>query len=351
MRLYTVLITLAALGWAGPAAGSAPASGKAGDGPAWTEVVVAGVKARARASTTLRGPKDRYAVKNLFDGELATAWVEGAEGDGEGEWVELEFAAPTRIDGYLIAPGYGKSAEVFRDNQVPRRVRIEADGAELAVHDIRYAQTLDGEFPDSELWGPRVVVLPKPITVKWLRLTVLEVVPWTRARYRDLAISEWMPILEGKKALAPYQWDGLVQFTVELLRGLRSGAFADRHLAPDLEIREPKDPDQRPDFIGGVQQLAFSRPDETPRQSFEGMASEKLLGGVVSASSWKGGWLLMSERLSQIGSERVGVLELFAYMHVSNPVLDPPPRVRELGAIVSPPIRRGAYLPSLHDRR
>jgi hypothetical protein len=350
MRLYTVLITLAALGWAGPAAGSAPASGKAGDGPAWTEVVVAGVKARARASTTLRGPKDRYGVKNLFDGELATAWVEGAEGDGEGEWVELEFAAPTRIDGYLIAPGYGKSAEVFRDNQVPRRVRIEADGAELAVHDIRYAQTLDGQLSDSDLWGPRVVVLPKPITASRLRLTILEVVRRTRARYRDLAISEWMPILAGKGVVAPVPWEALVSFEVELLRGLRSGAFADRHLAPELVIREPKDPGQHPEFNGGVQEYTVSRPDETTRRGYERFVSEALLGGAVVATRWKGGWLLVSERVGQIGSERVAVLESFAFLRVSDPVLAPPPRVLELGTIQSPPRWHGDRLPDLPDR-
>lgn len=57
----------------------------------------------------------KYGVHNLFDGDSATAWVEGADGPGRGEWVMFSVGQelPAVI---MIRNGYQKSADLFKNN-------------------------------------------------------------------------------------------------------------------------------------------------------------------------------------------------------------------------------------------
>lgn len=57
----------------------------------------------------------KYGVHNLFDGDSATAWVEGTEGPGRGEW--LMFSAGQELPAaIMIRNGYQKSASLFKGN-------------------------------------------------------------------------------------------------------------------------------------------------------------------------------------------------------------------------------------------
>jgi hypothetical protein len=60
----------------------------------------------------------------MFDGDLATAWAEGAPGDGEGEWIEITLSGYNVMDICLLG-GYAKSAETFRANGRPARIGWE----------------------------------------------------------------------------------------------------------------------------------------------------------------------------------------------------------------------------------
>lgn len=57
----------------------------------------------------------KYGVHNLFDGDSATAWVEGTDGPGIGEWVIFSVGQelPAVI---MIRNGYQKSANLFKRN-------------------------------------------------------------------------------------------------------------------------------------------------------------------------------------------------------------------------------------------
>ncbi|MBN2424979.1 MAG: hypothetical protein JXR46_11605 [Calditrichaceae bacterium] len=64
----------------------------------------------------------KYGVQNLFDGNIATAWVEGAEGDGIGEAVFM--ALPDECDSIKIFSGYGKSEYVFKNNGRVKKLKL-----------------------------------------------------------------------------------------------------------------------------------------------------------------------------------------------------------------------------------
>ena len=60
---------------------------------------------------------EKYAADNAHDFSIVTAWVEGVEGNGEGEYIKYAFPGTCpRITTVLIHNGYVKNWDVWRDN-------------------------------------------------------------------------------------------------------------------------------------------------------------------------------------------------------------------------------------------
>ena len=60
---------------------------------------------------------DRYAAEKAHDFSIVTAWVEGVEGNGVGEYIKYAFPGTCpRITTVLIHNGYVKNWDVWRDN-------------------------------------------------------------------------------------------------------------------------------------------------------------------------------------------------------------------------------------------
>lgn len=68
---------------------------------------------------------ERYSSKNMFDGSLNTAWVEGVKGIGKREWIEVEFTKGINLGAICIANGYLKSDSVYKNNGKIKNVMIE----------------------------------------------------------------------------------------------------------------------------------------------------------------------------------------------------------------------------------
>lgn len=65
----------------------------------------------------------KYTIINLFDKDPTTAWVEGAQGYGEGEmlFIGLGDELPEKM---LISNGYQKSESIYKSNSRPKTIRI-----------------------------------------------------------------------------------------------------------------------------------------------------------------------------------------------------------------------------------
>lgn len=65
-----------------------------------------------------------YKSANICDGKTETAWVEGAKGNGVGEWIKIQLDAEKRSPSSTpfsvfevgIIPGYSKSEKTWREN-------------------------------------------------------------------------------------------------------------------------------------------------------------------------------------------------------------------------------------------
>ncbi|MBC8103644.1 MAG: hypothetical protein H7Z41_13790 [Cytophagales bacterium] len=141
----------------------------------------------ARASSALPGSGTAYGAKNAFDGKVPTAWIEGADGDGVGQWVEYtlrdrsELSQNPSVNALAIFNGYRKSRDLWRKNGRVRRLRMSVNGkpwGEIALVDSFAYQ--------------KVNVKPFPIPSKRrsvvVRFTIASVYRGTT--YRDTALSE-----------------------------------------------------------------------------------------------------------------------------------------------------------------
>jgi hypothetical protein len=196
-----------------------------------------------------------------MDGDVTTAWAEGAVGDGEGEWVEIEFPDTASIDGFILHPGYLKSEQTFVENAVPQRIGLIINDTVHMEYLITYALALhvseDEEDPEAERevvrgmgcyhtadrqnFGPRVVLFQRAQHSGSLQLRIAEGLSGSRSH--DLYISEWSVLFSGEAAHSP----GLDARIVEVLRALRndlnSVGLTPNAAAEDLRRKYvPRDP-------------------------------------------------------------------------------------------------------------
>jgi hypothetical protein len=142
---------------------------------------------RVTASSHLKAQgRFNYLPKNAHDFDHESAWVEGAQGQGIGEWIEYEFAgACPRVTGVKILAGYVKSKTAYESNSRPKYIKVYYRSKPICILDLQDVRGMQ-EF-DLEKFGPfGYHDSEKPA---WrLRFEIIDVYPGTK--YQDTAISE-----------------------------------------------------------------------------------------------------------------------------------------------------------------
>jgi len=109
-----------------------------------------------------------YEPENAIDGQNDTTWR--VDGDGVGDWLELDFDAEVSVSKVGIIPGYDKidaadGTDRFAQNRVVKKARLEfSDGSSVSAE---FAQQRDMQF----------VELPKPIRTHSIRIVIEETYP------------------------------------------------------------------------------------------------------------------------------------------------------------------------------
>ncbi len=161
----------------------APESGEVLPGCSWYcgEVIP-----EISASSHLEG--NDYIPKKAHDFDFKTAWVEGARGNGKGEFLEYRFELPPNLEKpddfgvnkLIIINGYRKSEALWKANGRVRTLKMYLNGVEtLLIHlsDTFHPQTV--EFPH---------VLLRPGTETVFKFEIVDV--YAGSKYQDVAISE-----------------------------------------------------------------------------------------------------------------------------------------------------------------
>lgn len=117
-----------------------------------------------------------YDATNLGDGKIASAWFEGVDGSGLGEWVMADFGGDKTISTFTIWGGYGYSKTYWGHYNRPKIVSVEfSDGSKQ-------------EFTLQDAFAGEVVTLPSPKTTSSMRFRVKTV--YSSDAVNDTPISE-----------------------------------------------------------------------------------------------------------------------------------------------------------------
>ncbi len=120
-----------------------------------------------------------YTPNCAMDGNIGTAWVEGAAHDGEGEWIRIQSATntPLQLAAITLNLGYCKTPELLEANGIPTTLLVEGDNG------FREEFQLYGPLDDSE-----TIQFSRPLHSSWVTVTIVETRPGTQ--HHDTAISE-----------------------------------------------------------------------------------------------------------------------------------------------------------------
>ncbi|WP_197424476.1 NADase-type glycan-binding domain-containing protein [Bradyrhizobium yuanmingense] len=117
-----------------------------------------------------------YGAANLFDASTGTAWVEGASGNGVGEWITIEFETVRRVRSIHVQNGYQKSRDIFAKNNRVRQIRVLFSGGE--------SQT----FVLDDKLSAQLLTLRPPVSAHWMQFIIDDV--WAGNKYTDTAITK-----------------------------------------------------------------------------------------------------------------------------------------------------------------
>jgi hypothetical protein len=144
-----------------------------------------------------------YGPEHATDRDAATAWCEGKQGDGAGEWIEVRVEPALKrckLEGFALVPGYAKSQATWTGNNRLQSFRIGTCGSigGEVVTLVRDGKDSRGKRTATHLqlsdWFDRSALLVRTSTVELgtcVRLTILSVVKGTAD---DTCISELRPV-------------------------------------------------------------------------------------------------------------------------------------------------------------
>lgn len=144
-----------------------------------------GEVASMKASSSLPGG---YSPRMAHDFSITTAWVEGAEGDGVGEYLQYTFKGNCpRITKVQILNGYVKSESTWRNNGRVKKLLMYYNHKPYAVLNLEDSRSL--QIFDVGVLGFRESFIETGEPETWtLTFEILEVYPGEK--YQDTAISD-----------------------------------------------------------------------------------------------------------------------------------------------------------------
>jgi hypothetical protein len=139
------------------------------------------LKARsASASRANPGPKKKpqaWAAASAIDGDRQTAWIPGGKKGGVGEWLQLDFAAPTVVGSLqLIATCPGND---WRASPRVKKVKIrfpDGPAQEETLADVQASQS---------------IILKRKEPVRWIRVELAEL--YKGSKWVDACLTEVVP--------------------------------------------------------------------------------------------------------------------------------------------------------------
>ena len=133
------------------------------------------------SSMRLAVQANTYYASNAIDGKRTTAWIEGADGPGLGEWIRFDFDREITLHRILWQPGYFKSPMIWSQNN--RLATVTAEFSDGSSREINFADRMESQKTDVG-----------SVRTRWVRFVIKSVYYGTDP---DTALSEvafeWEP--------------------------------------------------------------------------------------------------------------------------------------------------------------
>ena len=114
------------------------------------------------SSVRLALQANTYYAANAIDGKRTTAWIEGVDGPGLGEWIRFDFDREINVHRILIQPGYFKSPQIWGENN--RLASITAQFSDGTSRELKFADTMESQKIDVG-----------SIRIRWVKLVIKSV--------------------------------------------------------------------------------------------------------------------------------------------------------------------------------
>jgi hypothetical protein len=122
-----------------------------------------------------------YGPENSIDNNKKTAWIEGVDGPGIGEWLRFDFGREINLHRIVILPGYFKSQDIWAENN------------RLAAATLQFSDGNSQRFTFPDRMERRSLDVGA-VKTRWVRLVIDDVYTGTDP---DTAVSEvtfeWEP--------------------------------------------------------------------------------------------------------------------------------------------------------------
>ncbi len=133
------------------------------------------------SSNRLAVQSNTYYPSNAIDGKKATAWIEGVDGPGIGEWIRFDFDREITLHRILWQPGYFKSPMIWSENN--RLASVTAEFSDGTSRTLNFTDQMESQKTDIG-----------SVRTKWVRFVIKSVYYGTDP---DTALSEvafeWEP--------------------------------------------------------------------------------------------------------------------------------------------------------------
>lgn len=121
-----------------PGSSSSPSPPEHSSGPLKITASASSIRLAVQANT--------YYASNAMDGKRATAWIEGADGAGQGEWIRFDFDREINLHRILWQPGYFKSPQIWNQNN--RLAVVTAYFSDGSSRDINFDDRMESQKTD-----------------------------------------------------------------------------------------------------------------------------------------------------------------------------------------------------------
>lgn len=138
----------------------------------------------AKASSALEPTShSTYYPEHVLDGNKNTAWIEGAKGFGEGEWIELSADSAHKVYGLCIRNGCTKEEKRLIKNAQAKKIQVEFSDGSSNEFELGETQNPDQECSNVLLFTDG------PVETEKIRIKILSV--YESQDYVDPATGEF----------------------------------------------------------------------------------------------------------------------------------------------------------------